>query len=296
MPQSGENAVPQSAIRGVFWICTAMLVLVGQDAISKYLTQDYPVAEVIWARFTFHLLFMVPLIVRRFPVVLMSRGPRLQFLRGLMILLAAGTVVTALHFIPLAETIVLFSINPLIVTALSVPFLKERVGLRQWIGVVVGFFGVLLIVRPGFAAVHPAALLLVLGAGFYAISQLVTRRLGQLDDTRTTVLYTGLLCCVVMTAIVPFVWITPDILGWALMAGAGALSLAGHLAAARAFQVAPAATVTPFNYSGLIWATLFGFLIFGDLPDRWTVAGALVIAGSSLYVLARRRRRQQETT
>lgn len=275
-------------------MCTAMFVLVGQDAISKHLTQDYPVSEVIWARFTFHFLFLLPFIAPRLMVLAKTRQPVLQISRGLLILGASGTVVTALHFIPLAETIVLFSINPLIVTALSAPLLKERVGPRQWAGVVTGFLGVLLIVRPGFAAIQPASLLLLVGATSYALSQLITRRLGQIEDTRTTVLYTGLSCSIVMSAIVPFTWVEPDLLGWVLMSGAGFLSLLGHLAATRAFQAAPAATVSPFNYSGLVWATLFGFLLFGDLPDGWTVVGALIIVGSSLYVLARRRRIKRE--
>jgi len=283
---------PQSVGWGVFWMCVAMLLLVGMDAIAKHLTLRFPVAEVIWARFAFHLLFMAPLLARRLPLVSRTRNLRLQVLRGVMILLASGSLVTGLRYIPLAEINVLFAASPLIVTALSAPLLKERVGPRQWAGVVVGFLGVLLIVRPGFAAMHPAATVVVLGAGFYAISQIAARSLGAVDDPRTTVFYTALVCVAAMSAVVPFVWVPPGPVDWAVMAATGLLSMTGHLAATKAFQMAPAATVSPFNYSGMVWATLFGFLGFGDLPDVWTVIGAVVIVASGLYVLRRRRIRR----
>lgn len=278
---------------GVLWMCLAMLLLVGMDAITKHLTQLFPVPEVIWARFTFHLLLMAPLLGRRLPLVAATRDYRLQILRGAMILLSSGSLVTGLRYIPLAETNVLFAASPLMVTALSAPLLKERVGPRQWIGVVVGFIGVLVIMRPGFAVMHPAAVVVVSGTIFYAISQIAARRLGQIDDPRTTVFYTALVCVVVMSAIVPFVWVTPRPVDWAVMATTGLLSMTGHLAATKAFQMAPAAVISPFNYSGMVWAVLFGFVGFGDLPDVWTVVGALIIVASSLYILHRRRQVRQ---
>jgi drug/metabolite transporter (DMT)-like permease len=285
---------PQKVGWGVFWMCVAMLLLVGMDAIAKHLAQLFPVPEVIWARFTFHLLFMAPLLLRRLPLIARTRSPRLQILRGASILLASGCMVTGLRYIPLAETNVLFAASPLIVTALSLPLLKERVGLRQWIGVIVGFAGVMLIVRPGIAAIHPAAAIVLVGAGFYAVSQIAARGLAHFDDPRTTVFYTALICALAMSAIVPFVWVAPRPIDWAVMAAAGFLSLTGHWAATKAFQMAPAAIVSPFNYSGMVWATLFGFLGFGDLPDEWTVIGALLIVVSSLYILRRRRIRHKE--
>ena len=294
MSEVAGRLPPQRVGWGVFWMCVAMLLLVGMDAIAKHLAQLFPVSEVIWARFTFHLLFMAPLLARNLPLIARTRSSRMQFLRGAMILLASGAMVSGLRYIPLAETNVLFAASPLIVTALSVPMLKERVGPRQWAGVVVGFLGVLLIVRPGIAAIHPAAVIVLLGAGFYAVSQIAARSLAHLDDPRTTVFYTALVCALAMTVIVPFVWVVPRPVDWAVMAAAGFLSMTGHLAATKAFQMAPAAIVSPFNYSGMVWATLFGFLGFGDLPDGWTVVGALVIVASSLYILRRQRVRRKK--
>lgn len=291
-PNAGSPA--QRVGLGVLWMCLAMLLLVGMDAIAKHLTQLFPVPEVIWARFTFHLVFMAPLLGRRLAIVGVTRDRRLQVVRGAMILLASGCLVTGLRYIPLAETTVLFAASPLIVTALSAPLLKERVGPRQWVGVVVGFVGVLVIMRPGFAAMHPAAFVVVLGAAFYAGSQIAARRLGQIDDPRTTVFYTALVCVVVMSAIVPFTWVTPRPVDWAVMATTGLLSMSGHLAATKAFQMAPAAIISPFNYSGMVWAVLFGFIGFGDLPDALTVVGALIIVASSLYILRRRRVRRAD--
>ncbi len=294
MDPAPTRTAPQSVGRGVLWMCTAMLLLVGMDAICKHLTVSYPVSQVIWGRFTFHLLFLLPLMGRRLPELCISQGLRFQLWRGGMILAASFMMVTGLYFMPLADVAVLFAVNPLFVTALSAPLLKERVGPRQWIGVAVGFCGVVVILRPGMGIVHPAAALLLAGALFYAISQIASRKLGAIDDTRTTTLYTALVCVFGTSGVMPFVWVAPDLSGWMLIASAGVLSMGGHLAATKAFQSAPAATVTPFNYSGLIWATLFGFLFFGDLPDGWTIAGGCVIVGSSLYVLARRRKRRQQ--
>lgn len=290
MNAKAPGETPQSTGWGVFWICLSMLLFICMDGIAKVLIQTYPTVEVIWARFTFHMLFMAPLILRRFPETVVARAPWLQVLRGAMVLMTNFFIVMALWSLPLAEVSVLAAVNPLIVTALSAPILGEKVGVRRWIGVVVGFLGVLVILRPGSAIFQAAALLPLVGAFGYAINQLTTRRLGRIDHPLTTVFYTALLGCVIMTAVVPFVWVTPDPAGWGLMAVIGVLSLGGNIAGTKAFQVAAAAVVTPFNYSALIWATLFGFFVFGDLPDGGTVAGALVIVASSLYVLRRRRR------
>ena len=267
----------------------SMAFYVGMDTIGKFLAQTYPVIEIVWARFLFHLLFMVPVIWSRLPATFVSQGYWYQALRAAMVVLTNLSMITALRFIPMAEASAVASASPLIVTALSVLLLKETVGLRRWCGVVIGFVGVIIVVRPGMGLVHPATALPLVAALFYAINQVTTRKLGGIDNPMTTVFYTALIGFLATSIAVPFVWTPPAPADLGLMASMGLCSFLGHYANARAFQAAPAATVTPFNYSILLWATLTGFVVFQDLPDGWTLLGALIIAGSGLYVFNRSR-------
>ena len=280
----------QDAGRGILWMLLSMLLYVGMDTIGKYLVQIYPVTEVVWGRFLFHLLFMAPVIATRLPAGVISHRFRYQALRAVMVLLTTSCMIGAMRFIPIADASAVASASPLIVTALSVFLLKEKVGPRRWAGVVVGFAGVLIVVRPGLGLVHPATALPLVAGLFYAVNQVTTRRLGGIDNPLTTVFYTALIGCLVTSLAVPFVWVAPKVADWGLMAGMGLGSFLGHYATARAFQAAPAATVTPFNYSALLWSVLTGFLVFGDFPDGWTMVGALIIVGSGLYIFHRSRR------
>ena len=283
-PAYGHNAG-----QGILWMLLSMLFYVSMDTIGKYLSQTYPVIEIVWARFLFHLIMMAPVIWSQFPRVVMSESYRYQGLRAAMVVLTNITMITAMRFIPMTEASAVASASPLIVTALSVWVLKEKVGLRRWSGVVIGFVGVLIVIRPGMGLVHPATALPLVAAMFYAINQVTTRRLGGIDNPMTTVFYTALFGVLATSLVVPFFWVMPAPADLGLMAAMGLFSFLGHYANARAFQSAPAATVTPFNYSILLWATLTGFMVFGDLPDGWTLLGALIIAGSGLYIFSRSR-------
>lgn len=291
-PNPARSRAP-SVGRGILWMLLSMLLFVGMDTIAKYLTAFYPVTEVVWARFLFHLLPMLVIMGRRFPVVATTRRLNLQLLRALMVLLTTFMMISALRFIPLADANALVAVSPIFVTALSVPLLGEQVGPRRWAGVAIGFLGALIIIRPGLGIMHPAAVLPLTAALLYAVNQLTTRRLAATDDALTTVFYTASFGVVTTSLIVPFVWVTPTPEHWAIMIAVGFLSFTGHYASAKAFSEAPAATVTPFNYSALIWAALFGFIVFGDLPDFWTVVGAAIIVSSSLYILHRGRMRDR---
>ena len=283
-PKYGQNAG-----QGILWMLLSMLFYVGMDTIGKYLAQTYPVIEIVWARFLFHLLLMAPVIWSQLPGTVVSHSYRFQVLRVVMVVLTNLSMITAMRFIPMTEASAVASASPLIVTALSVFLLKEKVGWRRWSGVVIGFVGVLIVIRPGMGLVHPATALPLVAALFYAINQVTTRQLGGIDNPVTTVFYTALFGFLATSMVVPFFWVMPAPADLGLMACMGLFSLLGHYANARAFQAAPAATVTPFNYSALLWATLTGFLVFRDLPDGWTLLGALVIVGSGLYIFRRSR-------
>jgi drug/metabolite transporter (DMT)-like permease len=193
----------------------------------------------------------------------------------------------------MAESAAMLQSGPLIITVLSVPLLGEQVGIRRWMGVIAGFAGALLIIRPGADAMQIAILLPLAAAVSNALYQIITRILSRSESTMTILFYTPLTGALLMSAAVPLFWVTPDAAGWAMMALLGLIGGVSHFTLIKAFTAAPAATVAPFGYSSLIWATLSGLVFFGDFPDIWTIVGALVIACSGLYILHREHMRKR---
>ena len=281
----------ESPGRGILWMLATGICFVSMDALSKHLSQDLPVPQVVWARYVFHLLILALVLGPRLPRSLRTQRLGLQFLRSLLLLGATGLVFTALRFIPLADASAILFVAPIIVTALSMPLLRERVGAHRWASVVVGFLGALVIIRPGSAAMDPAALLALGGAGCYAVYQIATRILSATDAPLTTLAYSASVGVLVSSAVVPFFWVMPSPGQWIAMMGLGLFGGLGHFALINALRAAPAATVAPFGYVNLLWAMLFGYAIFGDLPDSWTLAGAAIVAGSGLYIVRRERLR-----
>jgi drug/metabolite transporter (DMT)-like permease len=208
-------------------------------------------------------------------------------------LLANTLFVAGVSVMSLVDTTSILLTNPLIVTALSVPLLGEKVGPRRWACVAAGCVGALIIIRPGFGVMQWAALLPLGAACCFALFQIITRRLSQTDAPLTTLFYTISVGTPVTTLIMPFVWVMPDWQGWLLMAAMGLIGGVSHFTLIKAFATAPAAVVSPFTYTNLLWATVFGFIIFGELPDRWTVIGALIIVVSGLYAFFREQQRKR---
>lgn len=286
------NAAVESR-RGIAWMLITMLLFVTMDTVAKYLARDYPVPQVVWARFFFHALLLALLLGPRLRTTAITRRPGLQFLRSALLTVTTILFFTGLSYLPLADASALMQIGPLVVTALSMPLLAEQVGVRRWAGVVIGFVGALIIVRPGADAMQPAAFFPLAAATSYGLYQIATRMLSRTDAPLTTLFYTPAIGALAMSAVLPFFWTTPDMAGWALMALIGLIGGVSHFTLIKAFTSAPAATVAPFGYTSLIWATLYGLAIFGDFPDLWTIAGASIIAGSGLYILHREHLRKQ---
>ncbi len=275
--------------RGILWMLLAIFLFVSMDAAAKYLSQSYAVPQVVWARYVFHVLVVVLVLNRHVPRLLRSRRLGLQLARSLLLVVTTGCFFLALSLLPLAEASAIMLVAPLFVTALSVPLLGEPVGLRRWCAVVVGFLGALIVVKPGAGVFEWAALLPLAAASLYAFYQIATRVLAASDPPETTLLYTGLVGALAASAVVPWAWQAPDAAGWALMAVVGTLGGASQFALIKAFESAPAAVVSPFGYSNMIWATLYGLVLFGDVPEWTTLAGAGVLIASGLYVWYRER-------
>ena len=274
---------------GIVLLCLAIVTFTLMDATAKYLTQSYHPAQVVWVRFVTNLAIVLLLFRQRVPVLLRTRQPGLQIARALTQLGSVGLFFTSLQFIGLAEATAIMDLNPVLITLGAALFLGERIGPRRAMGIVAALVGAVIIIRPGPGVFQPAALLPLMGAFTYAAGALLTRMVRG-DSIATSILWSALIGTALTSIAVPFFWspIDPAHLGAFLMLG-----IFGTIAQTlliRAFSLAEASTLAPFGYLGLIFAGLWGALFFDQLPDRWTVLGAVIIVTAGLYVWSREAR------
>lgn len=279
----------EDPLGGILLLSLSLVIFSCSDATAKYLTGELPVFEVIWLRYLAFATLLVPSAMRGGRAVLRSSRPGLQLARGLCMLGSGLLFVSALAFLPLADATSIGFISPLFITALSIPFLGEQVGVRRWAAIVVGLIGVLIVVRPGTSAFQPAALLPVVSAFIWAIAVILTRKLSGVDGTVTTLVYSSVSALVVMTVLVPFEWVTPSWRQLGLGVLYGMFATGGQWLIVLAYHRAAASVLAPLNYSQLVWSAALGFLVFHAVPDAWTLVGAAVIIGSGLYTAHRER-------
>ena len=260
------------------------------DTSAKFLTDDLDPLQIVWSRQMGLTVGVLVLLAVRGLGVLRTAHPKLQITRGVMAACSATLFVVALQYVPLAVAVAVSFVAPFCVTVLGALVLKERVGLRRWLAVLIGFVGMLIVVRPGMGVVHPGALLVVAAAFFFAVRQIISRVLGASDNTETTITYTAFASVVLLTIPQPFVWTTPTqpeqyvaLLVLAVMAAIG------EILVIKALEIAQAVALAPTHYSLIIWSTFYGFVVFNHLPDFWTLFGAAVIMASGLYTLHRER-------
>lgn len=275
-------------------MCLAVLLMPVMNATAKTLTVDYPLVQVVWARFAGHFICMTLLFwPGRGWRLFASARPGLQFARGAIMFASNGCYIAALSTVALATASAIMFTAPLMVTALSVPLLGERVGLRRWSAVLAGFVGALIIIRPGadapgFDATGLGILLLLFSASAFAIYQLLTKRLADRDSPETMIVHTALIAALVMSAVVPFHFVAPmAAVDWFLFAALGVIGGFTQYFVIKALDCAPASVVSPYGYGELLGAALLGYAIFGDFPDSWTWLGAAVIVASGLYIAYR---------
>lgn len=278
--------------KGILCVIFFTLMFNCMDVFAKELTARYDSLLIVWARYASQMFWIIIAFGPRLPRYLKTRHPGLQILRSGFLFSATCMFFTGLSFLPLAESAATMQTAPLIITLLAALVLREQVGPRRWLGVAAGLLGALIIIRPG-AEVFSLASLLPLGAAFcYAAYSVSTRLLNADESTYTTFIYTAAIGAIVASLIVPFYWTTPTLEDALIMLFFGIFGGLGHLALITGLQYASASALAPFNYSSLIWATALGFLAFGELPDQWTIIGALVIVSAGLYVWRRERIRK----
>ncbi len=296
--KSNARAAPARAdrpFRGVALILASTIFLGASDVIAKYLSATLPSIEIAWIRFLVFALIMVPAMLPGSPLFALRTGrPDLQAMRGVALLLSSLFFISGLRFLPIAEASATGFVAPLFVTALSIVFLGESVGVRRWLATAVGLIGVLIILRPGSSAFHPAAFFPIVSALAWACTLIMTRMMSGREHAITTMTWSSIVGVCVLSALVPFVWVAPswhDILFGVLI---GVASTAGQWIVVLAFRYADASVLAPFSYTQLVWVSLLGFVVFGEVPDVWTVTGAAFIVASGLYTAHRERIRQSQ--
>lgn len=261
------------------------------DAIAKYLSRWYPVPGIVWARYALNLLILLAWFAARGELGrLRTARPGIQLARGL--LLAGATLIyfTSLTVLPLADAAAIAFVLPLFVAALAVPMLNERLDLPRVLAIGAGLAGALIVVRPGSAVFTLYALLPMAMALCNALYQILTRKVAGVEHPLTSLIWGAIVGAVVLSAVLPFSWKTPDQAAhWALLGVIGMLASVGHYLLIRAYDYASATLLAPYTYSGLIWAMLLGFAVFGNFPDGWSLTGMAVIVVSGMFLASRQR-------
>lgn len=272
-------------------ILATLLLFVSMDTLVKDLVQRNPPPLLIWMRFLVHMAMAaaIMLAVPRFRPFMRSKAPVRQLVRSALLLCTTTTFFFGLMYLKLADLVIITQAAPLMVVALSVLLLGEKVGPRRWLGVLVGFVGVVIILKPGFGF-DWASMFGIASAVIYAIYQIMTRSLSGADHTMTTFFYTASVGAVVMAAVAPFFWQTPSLADALLILLPGLIGGSGHLLLIMAFARSEASLLAPYFYTAIVWAVILGWAIFGEVPDIFTFIGAGLIAAAGLYIWHRERR------
>lgn len=271
--------------KGILLMLLGIVLFTAMDALAKGLIARYPTPQVIWARFAGQALIVAILLgPRKIIPTLNSNFPRLHLLRSAFQLGATALFFASLGYIGLAEATALTDINPILITLGAAVFLGERLGPRRILGVVVAMIGALIVVRPGMGVFSAAALLPLGCAVCYAGASLLTRKLGQHEGPWTSLLHAAVFGTVITGLAMPFVWQPINGADVVLFAALGILGTAAQMCVIRSFSMAEASAVAPFAYIGIVFATIWGIVLYDEYPDKFTVLGALVIVAAGLYV------------
>jgi drug/metabolite transporter (DMT)-like permease len=278
-------------LTGIALMCGAVACFACLDSSAKFLSRDMSVIQVVWARYAgaFVLAFGLsnPF---TYPGLMRSKRPMLQVGRSLSLLLSSFLNLLALRHLQLDQALAITFSTPFLVAALAGPILDEWVGVRRLAAIAVGFIGVLVVARPGFGSIHPAALFSLAAAFTLAFYSVTPRLLARNDSSETTLFYSNIVGFIATSPLLPLVWTPPaNAADIALMIAVGVFGAVGHYLLIVAHHYTPASVLSPFMYTQLLWAGTLGYLVFHDVPNQWTLAGAGIVVGSGLYLLHRER-------
>lgn len=283
-PASRFRALPRST-RAVLYMMVMVFCFSVLETSAKYLSRDYPVPMLVWCRYTVHLVLTLLLVAPTMGLrMVRTEQPGGQVLRAALLMGSTACYFGALSFLPMAEVKAISFISPLLVTLFAVWLLREQVNRSRWLAVIAGFLGVLFIIRPGTGLLQWPALLPIASAFCYSQYQIMTRKFSETEHPMATLFYTALVGCLLMSLVVPAYWKVPELRHLPLLVLLGAAAGFGHYMLIKALELENASFLSPLGYVQLLWVILFGFLVFGDLPDGWSLVGMVIIVGSGLYV------------
>lgn len=282
------------AVAGILWMLVAMSCIAIVDAFAKVLASDLHGSQIAWGYF--FAIFLNLLIYARFRghrlrSLARSRKPLLQIGRAACLVLSLTALFVSLRYLPLAEATTISFTSPLFVAALAGPLLGEKVGWRRWSAIVAGMIGAVIVVRPGSELFSWASILPLVGAFWFALFQIATRKLGPVDNPLVTLAYTSGGGFLLISAVIPFVWSPASLEQWALLLGLGTIGVVAHLSMIRALSLGDASALAPLNYVRIVWALALGLILFGQFPDAVALLGGAIIVASGLYVFWREARR-----
>nr|WP_294521677.1 DMT family transporter [uncultured Rhodopila sp.] len=282
-------------IRGIVLAVGATVLFGSSDTIAKFLSTSLPIAEFLWIRYVLFLVMALLLGRRVTGQTVHPRNPGMQVARGICVVLSSLLFVYGVRRMTMAQATTINFLSPILITILSVPLLGETVGIRRWAAVGAGLLGMLVVVRPGLGSFEPASLFGVGGAFCWALALIITRKIAISDAPETTVLWSAAIGAAVLTVLLPFEAVRPTGPQFGLALLLGVLASGGQWIVILAHRLAPASLLAPFFYTQLIWVSILGFLVFGNLPDAWTLTGAGIIVASGLYTAQRERIRGPRT-
>jgi len=282
----------RNRLTGIGLISLTYVLFALLDGSAKWLVQSVPVLVVVWLRFLTHTLIASALL---FPMrglaLVRTQHLRWHLVRGLMFVAMTGMNFSALQYLQLTVTASIFFMVPILVALMSVPLLGERLDARRWVAIIAGFAGVLVVVRPGSEAFHPAILLALANAVLYAFFNMMTRKLAAYDPPETIQFLPAVVASVVLAPFALAAWESPaGWFEWFVLCMMGIFGGSGHYLLAMAHRYAPASTLAPFLYQQILYMALFGYLVFGNVPDKETWIGAAIVVASGLYLFSRERR------
>jgi drug/metabolite transporter (DMT)-like permease len=278
----------RAALAGIGLMVVGILLFAVNDALGKWLVATYSVGQVLLIRSLAALALLAPFIWRDRMSFKVAPRRGMQGVRAALATIEVACFYWAVTYLPLADVMAYYLAGPIFVTAIAGTMLGEPVGWRRWSAVTIGFFGVIVCLRPGAATLSWPALIALAGSFTFSLSMISTRTLRGTGDTVLVTAQT-LAALLFGAVLAPLGWVTPSSGDAALLALLGMVAMVAHVCVNRSLKLAPASTVVPYQYTTIVWAVTFGYLVFGDIPDVWMVTGAAIIIGAGFFIFLRER-------
>ncbi|MDC0569028.1 DMT family transporter [bacterium] len=275
-------------MKAIILNASAWMIVPVMDAFAKHLSVSMDIFQIAWARYFFSVLFTLSLMIIFYRKTLVwSRNPKLQLIRGFVLAFSTLCFFYAISIISLPKALTLAFVAPITCTAFSPIFLKEKVGIRRWLAVLVGFLGALIVIRPGFIEVNLATLAAVSCGIFYGFYFIITRKLSTTDNSLLTLLFTSVVGLAIISLFLPSVWVNPTVNQWIMMGLIGLIASVAHLFIIISLKYADASKLAPLGYIEIITNIIISYYFFHELPDNWTYLGLFIIVLSGLYISRR---------